>query len=51
MGCGASNNAVTETRRVSGVAIAPTLPSLQQKQTEEIIRRPVTAQMSAGNIL
>jgi len=48
MGCGASNNAVTETRRVSNVAIAPTL---QQKQTEEIIKRPVTAQMSAGNIL
>jgi hypothetical protein len=51
MGCGASNDAVTETRPVSDVAIAPTLPSLQQKQREEIIKPPVIAQMSAGNIL
>jgi len=54
MGCGASNDAVANIRRVSNVAIAPSLPSLQRQrqqspQQEEIIRHPVASQMSAGN--
>jgi hypothetical protein len=53
MGCGASNDAVANIRRVSNVAIAPSLPSLQRQQQppqqEDIIRHPVASQMSAGN--
>jgi hypothetical protein len=51
MGCGASNDAVTQTRPVSDVAIVPKIPPVPQKQREEIIKPPVIAQMSAGNIL
>jgi hypothetical protein len=52
MGCGASNNSVTNAQLVSHAAIAPTLPQQQQKEEEEIIRRPLIApQISPGNRL
>jgi len=51
MGCGASNNSVSDTPGNSNVVIAPTLPSSQRQKQEETTKPLVIEKMSAGNRL
>ncbi len=51
MGCGASNNTVSDIQISPNAAFAPTLPPLRQQQAEETTKRPIISEMSAGNLL